>query len=136
MLLSFGCALQRGGTGHCASMARFGRYVGLSFQIADDILDIIGDERSVGKSLGTDLEQQKMTLPLIRMLSHSPATLAARVRQILNAPGHHRREALKPCLAECDALDYTRRRVRNLPRKRDANSTVCRNLLAGPFSKR
>ena len=51
------------------AMTRFGRYVGLAFQIADDLLDLLGDERQTGKSLGTDLEQQKLTLPLIRLLA-------------------------------------------------------------------
>src|SRR5262249_369154 len=51
------------------ALARFGRNVGLAFQIADDVLDLVGHEATVGKSLGTDVEQQKMTLPLIRLLS-------------------------------------------------------------------
>ena len=48
------------------ALTRFGRCLGLAFQIADDLLDLVGDEARVGKSLGTDLDQQKMTLPLIQ----------------------------------------------------------------------
>ncbi|MBY0588416.1 polyprenyl synthetase family protein [bacterium] len=47
------------------SMARFGRYLGIAFQMADDILDIVGDPKRTGKSAGTDWDQRKMTLPLI-----------------------------------------------------------------------
>src|SRR5205807_2219056 len=47
------------------SLATFGRSLGMAFQIADDLLDLVGEERSAGKSLGTDLEQQKLTLPII-----------------------------------------------------------------------
>ena len=43
----------------------FGRHLGIAFQIADDLLDLEGDEQTTGKSLGTDLAKQKMTLPLI-----------------------------------------------------------------------
>jgi len=43
----------------------FGRELGLAFQITDDVLDLVGDETEVGKSLGTDLVGGKMTLPLI-----------------------------------------------------------------------
>jgi octaprenyl-diphosphate synthase len=43
----------------------FGREVGLAFQIADDLLDFEGDEPTAGKSLGADLANKKMTLPLI-----------------------------------------------------------------------
>src|SRR5262245_48381818 len=77
------------------AMARFGRYVGQAFQIADDLLDLVGDERATGKSLGTDLEQGKLTLPLIHLLNAAPEPLATRGRQILEAAENHRREALR-----------------------------------------
>src|SRR4051794_14884456 len=95
-------------------MARFGRHVGQAFQIADDLLDLVGEEQATGKSLGTDLEQQKLTLPLIRLLARGPEGLAARVRQVLRGPGNHKREALRPCLAEGDGLAYARRRAEEL----------------------
>ena len=41
--------------------------LGVAFQIADDVLDLLGEEATVGKSLGTDLLKQKATLPLIRL---------------------------------------------------------------------
>ncbi len=49
------------------ALAEFGRCIGIAFQVIDDCLDLIGDEAVVGKSLGTDLEGGKMTLPLIRL---------------------------------------------------------------------
>lgn len=49
------------------ALARFGRKIGVAFQVIDDCLDLIGDEAVVGKSLGTDLEGGKLTLPLIRL---------------------------------------------------------------------
>ena len=49
-------------------MTQFGRKLGIAFQIADDLLDVVGSENTVGKSLGSDLAKQKPTLPLIRAL--------------------------------------------------------------------
>ena len=46
----------------------FGLNLGIAFQITDDCLDIIGKENVVGKSLGTDLGQGKLTLPVIRLM--------------------------------------------------------------------
>ena len=46
----------------------YGRDLGMAFQIVDDVLDLAGDKQTVGKSLGTDLEQHKLTLPLIHLL--------------------------------------------------------------------
>src|SRR5207237_633378 len=71
-------------------LASFGRSLGIAFQIADDLLDIVGTEETVGKSLGTDLDQQKLTLPLIHLLHHAPAEQVARVRAILTAAGNHK----------------------------------------------
>jgi octaprenyl-diphosphate synthase len=92
-------------------LTRYGRWLGRAFQIADDLLDLVGEGRSTGKSLGTDLEQQKMTLPLIRLLAVAPASLSARLRQVLAAPGNHKREALRPYLEEHAALEYAYRKA-------------------------
>jgi octaprenyl-diphosphate synthase len=100
-----------------AALTRFGRCVGLAFQIADDLLDLVGDEQTTGKSLGTDLEQQKMTLPLIRLMQQGPPGLAERVRRILTAPGGRKRELLRPCLAESDGLEYARGRAEEFAAK-------------------
>lgn len=54
-----------------AKMTEFGRDLGIAFQIIDDVLDLQGDEATTGKSLGTDLEQQKPTLPIIHALRQS-----------------------------------------------------------------
>jgi len=50
-----------------AAMEQFGNQLGVAFQIIDDSLDVFGDQETVGKSLGTDLANGKMTLPLIRL---------------------------------------------------------------------
>ena len=43
----------------------FGREIGIAFQIVDDVLDLVGDESNMGKTLGTDILQQKPTLPVL-----------------------------------------------------------------------
>jgi len=88
------------------SLARYGRCLGIAFQIADDLLDLVGEERSTGKSLGTDVEQQKLTLPLIWLLRGASAATAARVKKVLSRAGDHKREALRPYLADSGALRY------------------------------
>lgn len=51
------------------AFSRFGRNLGIAFQIVDDVLDFAGNEQEVGKTLGTDLAQLKPTLPLIQLRS-------------------------------------------------------------------
>jgi len=94
-----------------ARLTAYGRGLGIAFQIADDLLDLVGDERTTGKSLGTDVEQQKLTLPLVHLLETAPPELATKVRQILGSPTNHKRDALRPLLVETGALDYAQRRA-------------------------
>jgi octaprenyl-diphosphate synthase len=53
----------------CAAMDEFGRRLGAAFQIQDDLLDLVGEESVVGKSVGKDLEKGKLTLPLLLRLA-------------------------------------------------------------------
>lgn len=52
-----------------SAASNFGTLLGRAFQIQDDLLDLAGDQRAVGKSIGRDLDLGKMTLPLIRHLA-------------------------------------------------------------------
>jgi octaprenyl-diphosphate synthase len=50
------------------ALAQFGLKAGIAFQMADDILDYMADEGELGKRLGKDLREGKITLPLIYLL--------------------------------------------------------------------
>ena len=50
------------------ALAKYGDRVGMAFQIADDILDYMGNESVTGKPVGLDLREHKVTLPLIAAL--------------------------------------------------------------------
>ncbi len=64
-------------------LAGFGRDLGIAFQIADDVLDLTGSEKATGKTLGTDLAQRKLTLPLIYLFERLPESEANRCRRLL-----------------------------------------------------
>lgn len=92
-------------------LEQYGRSLGIAFQIADDLLDVFGDESSMGKSLGTDLEKAKPTLPLIRLLSQASESERAELEAILELPGEARREALLARLRDSDALEYAEKKA-------------------------
>jgi len=75
-----------GADGVAEGLARFGERIGIAFQIVDDCLDIAGDEREVGKSLGTDLKKGKVTLPVIRFLARLGDADRRRVEGLLRRP--------------------------------------------------
>jgi octaprenyl-diphosphate synthase len=94
------------------AMEVYGRSLGIAFQIADDVLDIWGEERTTGKSLGTDLEKKKLTLPIIRLLGTSSPADAAKIRGILDDADPDSRRRLRPHLEESGALEYSWQRAR------------------------
>ncbi len=54
-----------------------GKYIGMAFQIIDDILDVKGDEKNVGKPVMADIRQGIYTLPLIYSYQQQPETVGA-----------------------------------------------------------
>ncbi len=58
---------------YVADVARFGRHLGIAYQIYDDLADFFGDEQRIGKTLGTDLASGKITLPLQVLMERLPA---------------------------------------------------------------
>ncbi len=94
-----------------AALTRFGGKLGIAFQIIDDVLDVLGDEKTTGKSLGTDLVKQKPTLPLIRLLRQSGSEQRARMVEILSTATDHHREVLWPWLKSSDAIEYAKRKA-------------------------
>lgn len=97
-----------------AHLTSYGRSLGQAFQIADDVLDLAGQETLAGKTLGSDLEQQKLTLPMIHLLQTAPPEQVTRVKAILAASGNHKREALLPELVRAGSLEYTREKAETL----------------------
>lgn len=64
----------------CVSGAEaFGRHLGIAYQIYDDLVDFLGEEARIGKTLGTDLASGKLTLPLMMLLERLPSDERARL---------------------------------------------------------
>ena len=53
------------------AMFEYGMKLGTAYQIYDDIVDLIGSEDQIGKTLGTDLEKGKLTLPILNLLERA-----------------------------------------------------------------
>ncbi|GLI53113.1 polyprenyl synthetase family protein [Thermodesulfovibrio yellowstonii] len=54
--------------GKIEALTEFGQHIGIAFQMIDDILDYVADESELGKKLGKDLMEGKITLPLIELI--------------------------------------------------------------------
>lgn len=54
--------------------SHFGRHLGIAYQIYDDLADFFGEEKRIGKTLGTDLQSGKVTLPLLALMDRLPGS--------------------------------------------------------------
>jgi geranylgeranyl diphosphate synthase, type II len=66
-----GALLAGGDDTQIESLRAYGKHIGLAFQIADDILDVTGDEAKIGKPVGSDEERDKLTYPKLFGLDES-----------------------------------------------------------------
>jgi octaprenyl-diphosphate synthase len=94
----------RGSSDAAHSLSRFGRKLGVAFQVVDDWLDLWGTAQ-VGKTLGTDLLQRKPTLPLIRLLATCAADERSSVIAMLDDAARH--AEVRRLLDESDAAAYS-----------------------------
>jgi octaprenyl-diphosphate synthase len=69
-----------------SAMARFGEYLGMAFQIVDDLLDFTETESVTGKPSGNDLREHKVTLPLIFALPRMTPAQQQRVQRLMDTP--------------------------------------------------
>jgi octaprenyl-diphosphate synthase len=99
-----------------ARLAGYGRSLGLAFQIADDVLDLVGAEDAAGKTLGTDLRQQKLTLPVIHCLHRLPAADGAKVRDAIRGGGDGLGARVLAALEKTQSVAYARRRAEEIAR--------------------
>jgi geranylgeranyl diphosphate synthase type I len=78
-----GAIVGGGRAGQVRRLGNFGRYGGLAFQMIDDVLGVVGDEKTLGKPVGSDLREGKRTLIMIHALSHATPEQAKRIRSVL-----------------------------------------------------
>ena len=93
--------------------AAYGRSLGIAFQLVDDLLDYAGETDVLGKTVGNDLREGKMTLPLIFLMSHCDESIRKTIRECIE----NHDEASLPFILEAvtasDALDYTARKAQD-----------------------
>jgi len=99
----------------------YGHYLGIAFQIVDDILDFIGTEEELGKPVGSDLTQGTLTLPAMLLLERYPEDNPVK-RRFENKEDHDNiQQAIElirnsPIVDECYAMasEYSARACQKL----------------------
>lgn len=91
-------------------LTAYGYYVGMAFQMVDDILDFTGSEEELGKPAGSDLKQGNVTLPVIYALENLAPEKRQPIQAFLASRGELDRPALTEVLAlikESGGIEYT-----------------------------
>jgi len=89
------------------TLERYGCFIGIAFQLKDDLLDFQGNMDYMGKPVAQDLKQGVLTLPVIYALKYSPEKKLIRsLIENKNITTTHLREIVKE-LANCGALSYS-----------------------------
>jgi octaprenyl-diphosphate synthase len=108
-----GAMLGESGAEKQTALREYGFALGTMFQLVDDQLDFTGEAEALGKPIGGDLLEGKMTLPLIHLRDHAGPDAIALIRRIV-----HDRHAspedwarLRQMMADHRSLDYARARA-------------------------
>lgn len=95
------------------ALREYGFNLGILFQLVDDLLDFTGEAETVGKPVGGDLREGKITLPIIHLRRHGGPEADALVRDIVGARGAtpDQWSRLRALLAEHGSIAYARARA-------------------------
>lgn len=96
------------GESHELELREYGFNLGIMFQLVDDLLDFTGESDSLGKPVGGDLREGKMTLPIIHLLQHAGPDADALIRGVVKDRRVSAEDwsRIKLWLAEYRSIDY------------------------------
>jgi octaprenyl-diphosphate synthase len=95
-------------------MRLYGLSLGTAFQIQDDILDIVGDQNTVGKTLGIDVQKGKLTLPMIHFMKTAPREHRTLLRSLLLSREADKVERIRNLILPSDSVQYAAAHARRL----------------------
>lgn len=97
------------------AVSGYGYNVGMAFQMADDLLDYTLDNRALGKKVGADLKEGKLTLPVIHALKEAGGNDRLRMKAIIKNKDFSVREfkLLIKLLEKYGGIAYTEKRAKN-----------------------
>ncbi len=93
------------------AMSQYGKCLGTAFQLIDDLLDYNGNTETIGKNIGDDLAEGKMTMPLIHALQHGTTEQQQVIKQAIAEGQATDIQKLKSAIESTHAIDYTQQRA-------------------------
>jgi geranylgeranyl diphosphate synthase type I len=103
-----GAIIGGGSPAQVETLSEYGRLVGLAFQIQDDYLDVISDEENLGKPVGSDIIEGKMTLMVVHALSNASEDDKEEIISILKADEDTNVDRAIELFEKYGSINYTR----------------------------
>lgn len=98
-----------------AALRDYGELVGLAFQIRDDIFDYVSRGSMIGKPVGNDVKEKKLTLPLIHSFSTAPKKESKAILKLIKGkPDKNDVRAVLNFVQQYGGLDYAARKAQEL----------------------
>ncbi|OQA01564.1 MAG: Octaprenyl-diphosphate synthase [Planctomycetes bacterium ADurb.Bin412] len=97
----------------CQNLAAYGTHLGIAFQIMDDVVDLTGKETQAGKTLGTDFQKGKITLPGIHLLRICSPEQKRTILTWLDRRTPQDYQEYGKILHESGSIDYARQRAKH-----------------------
>lgn len=94
------------------AMKDYGKHLGMAFQIADDVLDLQGDASVIGKNIGDDLTEGKMTLPLIYARENCDSRQREVIRSAISNKSSENFDQILKIVTEVGGVDYSLNRAK------------------------
>ena len=94
-----------------AACANYGQALGTAFQVIDDVLDYDGEVAEMGKNLGDDLREGKVTLPLIVAMQKASPAQRALIQNAIEGGGFERMDEIVAIVHDTGSLAVTRTRA-------------------------
>lgn len=91
------------------ALRAFGDFFGVAFQMNDDLLDMTGDAKTLGKPVGNDLTERKMTAPVVLALRGADEAVRGRLARFYAGTDNHELPAIVETIAAAGGLRETRR---------------------------
>jgi len=149
-LFSFSCfcggLLGKVAANEIEALANYGLNFGIAFQMVDDCLDFIGDEKVMGKSLGSDLRKGKITLPLIYLLNSTSEKVRKKIIEFISSEEKdvitivikemlQKHEVMHRCAKK--VMEYMERAKKEIRKLKDGNAKksfthICDYTLVNP----
>ena len=105
---SIGALIAKASKAEIEAAAEYGRSLGTAFQLIDDVLDYTGDETEIGKNLGDDLREGKMTLPLIYLMGNGSDEQRELVRNCIENGNEGAFKQILAAITASGGLEYAR----------------------------